>query len=115
MPRQRFVYRTNPDTGECESFEVGADFTGAERRAPVATEELTYGGMAAPGDGTPIDSRRKFREYCKEKGVTHASDYSASHWEKSQAQRDAVRSGAADSRARRELIGRALYQQPRRK
>lgn len=63
-----------------EPIEVGDDWTDAERRAQTATEELTYGGARAT-DGTPINSRKKHREYLKRNGLTHASDFSPQYTE----------------------------------
>lgn len=63
-------------------------------------------------DGTIISGRAAWRRYCKEKGVTHVSDYNSpgGHWDKMRAQREkAYTPGAGfDSARRREHIARAL-------
>lgn len=105
MARTR--YRYNPETKQLE--EVGAEWTGAERRAPVATEELVYGGLQAT-DGADISSRRKHREYLQANGLAMAGDFRECGPRLEQ-QRIQRLTGQADSRERREVIGRALYNQ----
>lgn len=101
MSRRR--YRYNPETKAVE--EVGADWTDAERRAPVATEELTYGGMRAT-DGTRIDSKKRHREYMKQNGLAMASDYTEAHAKAAQ-QRENFFAGKHDHKGLKEAIGRA--------
>lgn len=79
--RGRFVYRDG------QAVRVGEDWTDAERRAQTATEELLYGGGKAT-DGTPINSRKRFKEYLRQNGLTHASDYSPGFREKTIASRE---------------------------
>jgi hypothetical protein len=70
-----------------ELVPVDADWTDAELRAQYATEELTYGGARAT-DGTPINSRKRHREYLKSNGLTHASDFSPEYRERTIASRE---------------------------
>lgn len=67
--------------------EVGADWTDAERRAPVPTEELTYGNLQHT-DGTPLNTRRKHRNFLKDTGSAMASDYSEGFRTKVKADRE---------------------------
>jgi hypothetical protein len=109
---KRWVYRKNEATGEVECIEVGADFTGAERRAQTGTEELTYGKAGVATDGTPIDSRRKHAEYMKRNNLTLADDFKGT-WAKAEAERGAF-FGGKDS-TRRDAVGRAVYAPRKRK
>jgi hypothetical protein len=84
---------------------VGAEWTDTERRAPVITEELTYGGMRAP-DGADISSRRKYRDYLKATGTAPISDFKETT-AKARAQRE---SRSSERAAIRETVGRTLYQ-----
>lgn len=105
-PTPRGKFRWNPETKSME--QVGADWTDAEKRAPNSTEELVYGGLRAT-DGTPIDSRTKHREYMKANGLAMDSDFKE-HRVKAAQRREEVLSGRADSKERREIIGRALHE-----
>lgn len=86
MTRRRYIYR-EVAPGEIVAIEISDDHQLTERRAPVATEELVYGKAGAVATGEDISTKRKFREYMKREGVAHASDYSAQHYEKRQAER----------------------------
>lgn len=104
-------YRFNEETHSLE--EVPNDYTGAERRAPKATEELTYGGLKAT-DGTPLDSKRKHREYMQRNGLALSSDYTETI-AKDSVQRVRRAHGELDRAERRETIGRALHESRRRR
>lgn len=101
MPRTR--YRFNEQTKQME--EVGSDWTDTERRAPVVTEELVYGGQRMP-DGADVSSRKKHREYLKATGLAMASDFRETI-PRVQAQKE---SRTAERREIRETVGRALYE-----
>lgn len=103
VEKGRFVY--SQEAGQV--VKVGSDWTDAERRAATPTEGITYANLRAT-DGTPIDSRTKHREYMRANGLSMASDFSE-HWKKADKQRQEVLSGNADTRERRELIGRTLH------
>lgn len=105
MARKRFRY----DEIIKEMVPVPDDWTGAERRAPVATEALVYGGLQAT-DGTPLDSRRRHREYMQSRGLALMGDFKETG-PKADARRRETLMGQADKRERREAIGRALYEQ----
>jgi len=81
----------------------------AEKRAldaPIVTDR--YYENTAATDGTDIGSRRKHREYMKRNNVTLASDFSH-QWAKQAEERESMRKGDFDHRARKEAIERALY------
>lgn len=105
MSRRR--YRWSEENQSME--EVGADYSGAERRAPAATEELTYGGLQAT-DGTPVNTRRRHREYMKANNVTLASDMTNT-WAKAKQEREAFYTPGSgyDRKARREAVAEAVY------
>ncbi len=109
MSRRRYMY----DEASKSVVEIGQDWTGAERRAPVATEELTYGKLGVATDGTPIDSRKKHREYMRQNNVALVSDFPQT-WAKEERARADIREGRADKAERREAIGRAMHQRGRR-
>ncbi len=74
MSRRRYVYTCGGEPLP-EPIEVSDDWAGTERRAQTPTEELVYGGVAAT-DGTPINTRKRHREYLASRGMAMASDYS---------------------------------------
>jgi hypothetical protein len=63
-------------------------------------------------DGTIITGRAKLRQYFKETGTTHISDYNSpgGHWDKLKAERErAYTPGAGyDSKRRKEQLARAF-------
>jgi hypothetical protein len=85
MTRRRYVY-TDGGVPLPEPIEVSEDWTNAERRAPAATEELVYGGAQAT-DGTPINTRKRHREYLASKGLAMASDYSPEYLARAKAEK----------------------------
>ncbi len=103
MTRRR--YRYNPETKAVE--EIGADWTDAEKRAPVPTEELVYGGLGTATDGTPIDSRRKHRDYMKANGLGLVSDYTQQNAKAEQKRQDFF-AGRHEHKGLREHISRAI-------
>jgi hypothetical protein len=102
MARRR--YRYDPESKQV--VEVGADWTDTERRAPVPTEELTYGNAVAT-DGTPINTRRRHREYMQQNGLAMASDYTES-WKQAEKRRADFFAGKTGHEGLREAIGRAV-------
>lgn len=56
-----------------------------------------------------VGSRRKYREYLRETGLTHASDYTES-WKKAAERREAVKDGRMPSKSRREVLARKMYE-----
>jgi hypothetical protein len=90
--------------------EVDPDWTAAERRAPKATEELIYGGLRT-SEGIDVSSKRRHREYCRANNLGLADDYRQT-WSKAAEERaKAFTPGAGyDRAARREAIGRTIYE-----
>lgn len=86
-----------------EPIEVGAEWSDAQSRAQTPTEELTYGGIKAT-DGTPINSKKKHREYLKQNGLAMAGDYSESFRERVIASRD-----REETKAIREAVDRSVH------
>lgn len=95
--RGRFVYRDG------QAINVDEDWTDAERRAQTATEELIYSGVKAT-DGTPINTRRRHREYLKQNGLCMASDYSPEYQANEAARRD-----RQETKEYREQASRDVY------
>lgn len=91
--------------------EVSADWTDAERRAPHLTEGVEYSNLRAT-DGTPIDSRKKRRDYMAAMGATDASDYSPEFRERRRKENEAYMRGDAPGQkeGRIEAIKRAIYE-----
>jgi hypothetical protein len=56
-------------------------------------------------DGKDIGSRTKFKNYMKEAGVTHSSDYSEKFFEEQKASKE-----RADAKDRREAVSKAWWQ-----
>lgn len=102
--RGRFIF----DAEQGCMVEVGADWTDTERRAQTPTEELTYGGIKAT-DGTDISSKRKRREWMKEKNLADADDFKGV-WSKAEQERAKYYTGQHDKRELREAVGRARYE-----
>lgn len=86
--------------------EIGSDWT------PTARVEISvdrnYENLSLQ-DGTVVNSRRQHRDYMKAKGLTLADDFKGV-WAKAAKEREAMRGGDFDHKARREAIGRAAYQ-----
>lgn len=99
-------YRYSLETKQM--VEVGAEWTDAERRAQTPTEELTYGHLTAT-DGTPLDTRRKHREYLEHHGLALADDYKET-WEKASQRRKDFYAGRHAHEGLKEAIGRAVEQ-----
>ncbi len=102
--RGKFVY----DAEAGRMVEVGSDWTDRERRAQTATEGLTYDGVRAL-DGTDISSKRKRREWMKEKSLADADDFKGT-WAKAEQERAKYYEGRHDKREIRETVGRARYE-----
>ena len=82
-----------------------SDWSDAERRAPVPSEEAIYGNIAAT-DGTPLTSKRRHRDYMKANGLALASDYTDT-WAKAAKKREDFFSGRTDIPGRKEAIAHA--------
>lgn len=60
-------------------------------------------------DGTDIGSRRKRTEYMRQRNLADTGDFKGV-WEKADKERQSIRSGDFDRKARREAVGRAWYE-----
>jgi hypothetical protein len=89
--------------------------------APVMVDRFYEGTsiqtLNEKGEKVTVDlgSRQKHRTYMKDHGLTTVDDYNGKGgtWDRAQQKRDAIRSGRAtghDSKARKEALGRALYE-----
>ncbi len=107
----RFVYRTDPATGQVRAYELGVEILPEEladdgHRMPVFTDRYMEG--LRTDDGVDIGSRSKRREYMHVNGVADVSDYRET-WAKAEKQRAAFFQGKPhDTEARRQDIARAL-------
>jgi hypothetical protein len=110
--RRRYVYRPNPGTGEVEAIEVGEEYATTEVRPPVYTDRHMEGVRAT--DGTDIGSRQKRNEWMRRNNLVDVDDCKGV-WAKAAKEREALAQGRHDTAARREAVGRAVYELSRRK
>lgn len=103
--RRRYVYRTNPVSGQVESIEVGGDYE-TPTRQPVYTDRYMEGVRAS--DGTDISSRGKRKEWMRRNDLVDVDDCKGM-WAKAEKEREAMTQGKHDTPARREAIGRAIH------
>jgi len=89
-----------PDVGEWDPGQPMA------KDAPIMMDRYYENTKAL--DGTDIGSRRKFREYLKATGLTHASDFK-NEWKGAAEHRKRIEKGDVDHKERREAIERAIY------
>lgn len=101
-------YRFNEKTQQME--EISNDWTDAPRRAATATEGIVYGNVQAT-DGTPLDTRKKHREYMERNGLAMESDFTQTR-AKAAAEREAFFRGEStrETAERTEQVGRAAYE-----
>jgi hypothetical protein len=101
-------YRWDPEKGCC--VPVDADFVGERRDNGLKSEEEVYGHIQAT-DGTDLSTRRRHREYMREKGLTVADDFKGV-WAKAEPEmKKAVTPDSGFDRAsRREDLGRAVHE-----
>lgn len=96
-------YWWNPATAQLE--ELSSDWTRIPR-VELSTGTC-YEGLRA-SDGTVIDTRAKHREYMRLHGFTTTDDYKES-WAKAQKERADFYTTGGDHKARKDAIGRAMY------
>ncbi len=101
MPKRTFVYTSGG--APIEPYEVGEEWRNAAPRAAIGTEGITYAGGVAT-DGTPIDTRKRHREYLQRNGLAMASDYSPEYHERKAASKE-----RAENKERRQTIERAFH------
>jgi hypothetical protein len=105
--RGRWVYT---DRGQplSEPIWVSEDWANPGHETGRRSDAEIYNNLRAT-DGTPIDSRTKHRNYMKANGLAMTEDFKE-HFKKAEKRREEVLSGNADSKERREVIGRALHE-----
>lgn len=86
--------------------------TEPEVRTEISTDRH-YENIGAT-DGTDIGSRRKHQEYMKRHGLTLADDFKG-EWNKAEQSREKFYRGDFDHNARRDALGRAMYEASKRK
>lgn len=101
MPRTRYRW----DEASQKLVEVGSDWSPSARLE--INVDRNYENLDLQ-DGTVVNSRRQHREYMKARGLTLADDYKGA-WARAAEARQEIRQGTNDSRARRDAIGRAVY------
>jgi hypothetical protein len=101
--RSRTVY---PSDGS-PPYEVSDDWEETVPEMSIKCD-LYMDGLRAT-DGTDISSKAKRREYMNRKGLADTSDFTE-HWKKAAVERERVLSGEADSKWRKETIGKMVYE-----
>ncbi len=86
--------------------EISADWTDAEKRAPVPTEGVVYSNLRTT-DGVDVSSRTKHRDYMKSNGLALVGDYAEAGPKARAAREDRT----AQRKDIQQTLGRALYQQ----
>lgn len=100
-PRRRWLY-TQGGRPLPEPIEVGAEFRNSFGESHKSEAEV-YGDARAT-DGTPIDSKKRLREYLKHTGLAHSSDFSEGYRERVVADRE-----RASDRHLAETVDRAFH------
>lgn len=95
------IYRWDKDLGRL----VELTYEEPEVRTQISVDR-NYEGLKAT-DGTDIGSRRRWREYAKQNGLTHVSDFT-DHWKKKAEERDRMRRGDWGQAERREAVAAAM-------
>jgi hypothetical protein len=107
----RYIYRPGHPKASKYGFvaEVDLDLQpeSLALHAPVLVGRF-YENTAAT-DGTDIGSRKRHREYMKRNNLAMADDFKG-EWSGAERERQAIRSGEIDRKARREAVERAIHQ-----
>lgn len=107
----KYVYKPGHPKASKNGFVAVTDLDNYQEslaiNAPVLSGRF-YENTAAT-DGTDIGSRKKHREYMKRNGLAMESDFRG-EWQKAEKERQAIRTGEIDRKARREAVERAIYQ-----
>ena len=112
--RGRFLYTSGGKALEAP-VRVDDEWTQPDTGPSHKSEEEVYGKVTAT-DGTDLSTRKRHAEYMKRNNLTIDADFKES-WARAAKERDAVLSGTHEGERKeiRETVGRALYQQKRRK
>ena len=111
----RFFFRPGHPKASANGF-VAAEDLGDDSSEPVLAINANfmcgrwYENTGKGHDGTPINSRANYREYCKRTGVTQMGDFTET-WKKAQKDREQHRRGGTeqDRRERREALAAAVH------
>lgn len=106
--RGRWVYTDGGKAIDGGPVDVNTDWSDPGISTGHKSEAEAYGEMKAL-DGTDISTRRRLREYMAANGLSMTSDFKE-HWKAAEKKRAAIQSGDADTKERREIIGRALHE-----
>jgi|SRR5882672_4705061 len=94
------------------AYERGVDVLPTEPTSQLGAGALWgdrhYDGLRTT-DGVPIDTRTKHREYMRRTGLTTADDYK-NQWAQQAKERADVHTTGGDHKARRDDVGRAVYE-----
>jgi hypothetical protein len=116
-PRQRGIRRWVYTSGGQPlpgPVEVAEDWDAVGRDAPRTSEEEIYGHLTAT-DGTPLDTRRKHRQYMERHGLTMESDFKETWAKKANERERAFTDNRYDRERRIEHLKRAVDQAGKRR
>lgn len=111
----RFFFRPGHPKASANGFVAAEDLGDEIVETPLAINALIasgrfYENTGKGHDGTPINSRKDYREYCKRTGVTQMGDYKET-WKQAAKDREQHRKGGTeqDRRERREALAAAVH------
>lgn len=94
--KRRWVY-TQGGQPLSAPMEVSIEYTGAERKPAIATEEVVYGNCII--DGQLLDTRKKHADYLRRNDLAMASDFKESGAKARAARERVYTEGPSDVRA----------------
>ncbi len=115
--RTRYVYRNGKCVEQGGPEDVGAPDTQADlAEFHVVSDLYMVGTTTLDDNGKAVDigSRTKRRAYMKANGLSDVADWKQ-YWADAEKKREAIKNGTADRAARREAIGRAVYEASKRR
>lgn len=111
--RTVYVYRGGRMVERGGEDDTGAYDSSDEARLHIVSD-LYMDGTRTADTGEDIGSRRKRREYMERNGLSDMSDWKG-YWAKKAKEREAISRGEDPTGQRRQTIGRALYEQSKRR
>ena len=104
---RKWVYKPGHPKANERGFVAWEDYGNSGETRAVDAPILTgrFFENQSTIDGKDIGSRTKFKNYMKEAGVTHSSDYSEKFFEEQKASKE-----RADAKDRREAVSKAWWQ-----
>ncbi len=114
--RTRYVYRNGKCVEQGGPEDVGAPEPADLAKFHIVSDLYMVGTTTLDDHGKPVDlgSRAKRRAYMRENGLSDMADWK-NYWAEAEKKREAIRNGTADRAARREAIGRAVYEASKRR